>query len=458
MNLRPYQTDIVSRTRRALSNSRSALVVLGCGGGKSVIAGTIAKMATDKSNRVLFLVHRQELCQQIAQTFNACGVNSDLCSIEMVQSLARHPERIKAPALVIVDECHHAQAAGYQKVLDACGKAYRIGFTATPERLDGKKISEVFRERVDGPSVSWLINNKFLSPYAAYNYPDVDTSNLRKRAGEFRREDVAQAMGKFQYGHAVKNWLNIAKGKKTIVYNHSILAALNTAEAYRAAGISAAEIDGATPKAEREKIVSEFRAGKIMVLCNVDLFGEGFDVPDCECVQLLRPTASFTVFVQQSMRSMRYKEGKTAIILDHTGNIERFGVPTCWKAPASRKKKKAMEFPTAKTCNNCFAVYEVNSPAEYRKPCPCCGFVAVAEHEADERTVLDVDLQAIAGGVPSLSNVIESVEDCKTFEDLEQYQKQQGYKRGWVFYQAKFRHIRISARAMGQAMMCLKHN
>ena len=453
INLRPYQSDLIRRTRAALMRSRSAMVVLGCGGGKSVIAGSIAKMTTDNGKRVLFIVHRRELCQQIEHTFRECGVNMKLCSIAMVQTISRHPEKIAMPALIIIDEAHHVMARGYRKVLDACADAYRIGFTATPDRLDGQNISEIFTERVEGPSVSWLIEHNFLAGYTAYNFPGFNSDELRMRAGEFRTEDVNNAMAKFQYGEAVKQWLKLANGKKTIVYNHSVEAAKITASKYCEAGIKAAELDGNTPQAEREQIVQAFRDGEITVLTNVDLFGEGFDVPDCECVQLLRPTASFTVFVQQSMRSMRYREGKHALILDHTENIKRFGVPTAWK----KRKNKAV-YPTIKTCPECFHVYEVKSPQEAGQPCPQCGFKPekVAGEEAGERderkpaVTLDVDLRAVGadGGIPDFSKVI-TLEECKTFEDLVRYQKQQGYKFGWVIYRAKAMKIKIPGKYYG---------
>lgn len=114
---------------------------------------------------------------------------------------------------------------------------------------------------------------------------------------------------------------------------------------FNAHGIRAIHIDGDTPKQERDDIISRFRSGEITILCNVDLISEGFDVPDCECAILLRPTKSLTLYIQQSMRCMRYKPDKRAIIIDHVGNYARFGLPDAdrsWTLEGRKRIKKSV--------------------------------------------------------------------------------------------------------------------
>ena len=98
MQLREYQAELIGRIRLAIMHGRKSIVsVLGCGGGKSVIQAEISRSATVKGNRVLFLVHRKELCEQITGTFSAQGVNMDLCSVSMVQTVSRRLEQIPEP-------------------------------------------------------------------------------------------------------------------------------------------------------------------------------------------------------------------------------------------------------------------------------------------------------------------------------------------------------------------------
>src|SRR5690625_7974550 len=89
------------------------------------------------------------------------------------------------------------------------------------------------------------------------------------------------------------------------------------AKEFQEQGINAVHFDGETPKKERKQIIKDFRKGKITILCNVDLISVGFDCPDVDCCILLRPTDSTALYIQQACRALRYREGKTAIILDH---------------------------------------------------------------------------------------------------------------------------------------------
>src|SRR5699024_249331 len=128
-----------------------------------------------------------------------------------------------------------------------------------------------------------------------------------------------------------------------IVYAHSIEFSKKVAQEFNEAGISAEHADSKTPAKEREKIMSDFKTGKIKVLCNVDLISEGFDVPDCTVVIMLRPTESLVLDIQQSMRCMRYKPNKKATIIDHVANYTRFGLPDTprtWSLEGRPKKEK----------------------------------------------------------------------------------------------------------------------
>ena len=160
--------------------------------------------------------------------------------------------------------------------------------------------------------------------------------------GEFVIDE--NEMGKSTiYGDVIGHYKKLADGKQAICYCSTLSLSKRTAQAFNDAGILSVHIDGETPKTERKEAVEAFRQGKIKILCNVDLISEGFDVPDCDCAILLRPTKSLNLFIQQSMRCMRYKPGKEAVIIDHVGNVFRHGFPDddrVWSLESKKKRQK----------------------------------------------------------------------------------------------------------------------
>ncbi len=431
MELREYQQNLINDIKKELmKGKKSVCAVLGCGGGKSVIQGMIAKSATDKGNRVLFLVHRKELCQQISGTFDLCGVDFYLCSISMVQTVTRRITRILPPQLIITDECHHCLSDSYKKIYDAFPEAIRLGFTATPCRLSEGGLGDVFDSMVEGVSTRWLIDNGYLADYDYYSVKLVDTSGLHTKRGEFDSNDVAALMDNRRiYGETLETWHRLADGKKTIIYCATIQSSKETVSKFRESGISAAHLDGTTNKTERENTIRDFRDGKITVLSNVDLFGEGFDVPDCECVILLRPTQSLTLHIQQSMRSMRYQEGKRTIIIDHVANVYRHGLPDDvheWTLE-TKKKKKANEV-LVKECPVCFAVIR-----NTQKACPKCGYMFPHNERESDIEALETELKKISR--EDLKNArYEDYKKIDNWDDMEQFRKARNYKFMWSIH------------------------
>lgn len=431
IKLRPYQQQLIDNIRASIkSGHKNVCAVLGCGGGKSVIQGNIARMATAQKNQVLFLVHRKELCRQIEQTFIDCGVDLMYCDIGMVQTVCRRLGKISEPRLIITDECHHCLSTSYRNIYAYYPQATLLGFTATPARMNEGGLGAVFDDLIMSVSTSWLIENHYLAPYKYYGVELADTSRLHTKNGDFDKREVEALMNKSAiFGSAVENWLKLANGKKTIVYCSSIATSEATAEAFRAAGIVAAHLDGTTPQNIRTATVQAFRNGEITVLCNVDLFGEGFDVPDCEAVVLLRPTKSLTLHIQQSMRSMRYSPAnpdKVALILDHVGNFTRHGLPDDereWTLEAKEKKKKQEIL--VKQCPNCFAVVKNTA-----KECSSCGYEFKAQERAEQEVIEDVILQEI------LRRPYDDYKKCKNFLELDTFRRAKKYKFAWSLHKA----------------------
>lgn len=439
MILREYQADLIGKIRFAiLHGSRSIVSVLGCGGGKSVIQAEIARSATAKGNRVLFLVHRKELCEQITGTFTAQGVDMGLCSVSMVQTVSRHIDNLPEPRIIITDEAHHSTAASYKKIYAAFPDACRLGFTATPCRLNKGGLGEVYDKLITSVTTQWLIEHNYLSPYKYYSVKLADTSGLHIKAGDYKADEIAELMqNKEIYGETVKQWEKLAKNKKTIAYCASVEAAEQTAEQFRQAGYTAASLSGSTPKELRAQIMQNFRDSKIMILTNCELFGEGLDVPDCECTVLLRPTQSLTLYIQQSMRSMRYMPGKTAIIIDHVGNCYLHGLPDDNREWTLEPKKKQENMVKIRECPQCYAVY----PPTQQK-CPYCGYAAVKEIQRKDKEVVEIDLVEMKRQ-DDIRNTRLSDADLRTWPEVVEFQKLHGYKFAWCIRYAAMNDIPI---------------
>ena len=439
MELRPYQAELINNIRLSIKHGHKSIVsVLGCGGGKSVIQAEIARSATDKGNRVLFLVHRKELCEQITNTFTAQGVDMELCSVSMVQTVSRHIEKIQAPKIIITDEAHHSTANTYKKIYNAFPDALKLGFTATPCRLNAGGLGEVYEDLITSVSTQWLIDNHYLSPYKYYSVKLADTSGLHIKAGDYKADEIAELMQNSEiYGETVKQWERLAKNKKTIAYCASVKAAEETAEQFRQAGYTARALSGNTPKELRAKIMQDFRDSKIMILTNCELFGEGLDVPDCECTILLRPTQSLTLYIQQSMRSMRYMPNKTAIIIDHVGNCYLHGLPDDEREWTLEPKKKQENTVKIRECPMCFSVYPPT-----KQKCPYCGYAAVKEIQRKDKEVVEIDLVEMKRQ-DDIRNTRLADAVLETWAQVVEFQKIHKYKFAWCIRYAAVNDIPI---------------
>lgn len=441
MPLRPYQNELVEEVRQAWrEGKRAPCIVLGCGGGKSCVVAEIARRTTFNGKRVLFIVHRKELVDQIAATFTRWGVLMDLCTVGMVQTITRRLRKLPKPALIITDENHHSLAESYKRIYEYFSEVPRIGVTATPVRLNGDGLGDVNDKLIIGKSTKWLIANRYLAPYDYYAPGVADLTGLHTKRGEYVQSDVEKAMIKNKvFGDVIRYYKKLANGKKAVCYCASIKHSEATAAAFRDAGISAEHIDGNTPKAERSRIVAAFRSGEIQILCNVDLISEGFDVPDCECAILLRPTHSLTLYIQQSMRCMRYRDNKRAVIIDHVGNYARFGMPDDdreWTLDKKEKRTYAQREKEASEkvcqCPECFFTFSADAASN--GCCPHCGAMLP---KRERKLSVEEDAQLIK--VEGFTLDFETLDDCHSYYDLLQYAIKHGYKRGWAYFQAKRR-------------------
>ena len=368
IELREYQQDLYDKTVSAFrQGNKRVLVTVGCGAGKSYI---FAKMAERTRGPVLVLTHRRELLDQTGSLFREHGIDA---RVEMILTEANRLGQYERPALIITDEAHLSRSNSWMKVLDYYN-THTVGFTATPVRLDGKPLGDIYDSLVTGVSVKWLIENHRLAPYEYYAPSVVETDGLRVQAGDYVIKDLEQLMSdRAIYSDVLKSWERLAKGQKTIAYCVSVKHAQKTAAMFREAGYPAVEIDGGTPPKKRAQIMEDFRKGEITVLCNVGIISEGVSIDDVTCCLLLRPTESHALYWQQGMRAMRYQPGKVATIIDCVGNYTRnplFDADVEWSLNQSLRKKPRINAEgdfVIRTCPRCFKVFKTASL------CPYCG-------------------------------------------------------------------------------------
>ncbi|HUQ93848.1 MAG TPA: DEAD/DEAH box helicase [Bryobacteraceae bacterium] len=407
ITLRPYQVDMLARARVALRTHKSVLIQAPTGAGKTALAASmIGTAAMEKNIASAFICHRQELLDQTAETFEKVGIDYGFCAagrpfnpykpvlICSIGTLINRMDRIGPRGFLIWDEAHHTAATTWAKVRANYGDAFNVGLTATPERLDGKGLEQQFAAIVPGPSVLWLIENGFLSKYRGFAPTKPNLAGVHTRGGDYAVDELEHVMDqKLIIGDAIKHYRRHADGKRAVVFCVTVTHAEHTAELFRDAGIVAICLHAGTPKDERRLAVQAFRDGQVKVLCNVNLFSEGFDLPAMEAVILLRPTKSLGMYMQQVGRSLRPYPGKAAaIILDHAGNMAQHGLPDDereWSLKGRKKKKKKGDEPVIpiRNCPECFAAHR---PAPV---CPECGHVYTVQGRALEE--VDGDLTEI---------------------------------------------------------------
>ena len=454
ITLRPYQQDFINDVReRFKAKKRHVVGVAPCGSGKTIMTGWMIRESAKRGRRSIFFVHRRELIRQTSLAFTQLGIEHGIIDskspmqldlpvqIASVQTLARRIDKIPAPDFLVCDECHHILAGTYKKILAHCPNAYLLGVTATPLRMGGVTLNDAFDSMVESLSVNELIKLGNLTRFK-YFAPlhDIDLSAVRSKFGEFNQDDLANVMmDNAVVGDVVGKYCELALGKSAICYCVNVAHSIEVAKSFNAAGIPAAHCDGETPQSDRDIIVDEFRRGNIKVLCNAELFGEGFDVPNMQAVILARPTQSLTLFIQQSMRPLRpdpNDPNKVAIIIDHVKNYKRHGFPNThheWSLDPNTE-----HFTKCPFCDEWIKPRHVKG----KRICPECGKELPSGKTervgSRERKTVDGDLVQLHVDFDSVPKPNETAikEKPTTPEELLAAAKRKGYKTGWVAFQS----------------------
>lgn len=353
--LRDYQREMQTRLFSAWRSHRSVLVQMPTGTGKThVLASVIAAFLREKSlalseahGAVWIIAHRRELVSQIESTVARYGIGQETGTVRAmsIQWLSRHWEDVEGrPALIVIDEAHHALAATYMELWRRYPEALKLGLTATPCRLNGRGFTDLFEELL----TSWSIGEFILKGHLSlFDYVTICSGSAEQRLiaglekrgadGDYQIKEMESALNhRPSIERLYESVACYASGRKGIVYAISRDHAHRIADCYNSHGLLAAGIDSGTPSGERQRLVEEFRNNRLQVLVNVDIFSEGFDCPDVEFVQLARPTLSLSKYLQQVGRGLRRSEGKGAcMLIDNVGLYRVFGLPTTeWDWPA----------------------------------------------------------------------------------------------------------------------------
>ncbi len=365
---RPYQENAIEMVTNGLLHgpARRALVVLATGLGKTYVAAeSIRRARMQRSLRVLAIAHTNPLVYQLERAFwptltprestliwnglehppseQLDRADNVFACIDSLHAAVEKGWDLAPFDVVLVDECHHAGAVMYQRVLreltaGAATGPFLLGLTATPWRPDGANIEDTFGEPLVTVDLVTGLRRGFLAEVDYRMYTDnVDWKRLSQLSGKkLSPKSINRTLFIHEWDDAVVDSLQAAWGEqaspRAIVFCGNIDHALRMRDRINALGFTSAEaiysgsssVRAQTPW-ERNRVLSDFEAGDVGVICTVDIFNEGVDVPDVNIIVFQRVTHSRRIFIQQLGRGLRLSPGKRrAIVLDFVSDIRRF--------------------------------------------------------------------------------------------------------------------------------------
>ena len=346
--LRPYQKQFIADVYAQIkAGAKRILGFSGTGTGKTVVAAQVISHAVAKKRRTLFVVHRDTLIGQTHEKLTLFGLgdcgfiksgwkeNKDaLVQVASIQTLARRNWWYDYAAdVIILDEAHLTSfhAIVQQMMHSIFPQAIYLGLTATPWRLSKREsLGDIYQTLVSAPMPSQMINSGFLSKpsYFSPNQADLESVGT-STSGEFEVGQLALVCDRPELiEQTVRDWFNLAYGRRTIVFAIDVAHARHLAQAFSAAGVSAAFVDGTMSEKVTTQIYQQLATGETLVLCSCQKLVEGFDLPSVNAVVLARPTHSRSLHFQMIGRGLRLspETGKTdCLVIDTAGNIFRHG-------------------------------------------------------------------------------------------------------------------------------------
>ncbi|NLX77056.1 MAG: DEAD/DEAH box helicase family protein [Clostridiaceae bacterium] len=373
---KPYgaQIEALYHLERARSEVSKGLVVMATGVGKTYLAAFDSR----KYKKILFVAHREEILNQACQVFSKVMPDKTFGMFKSsvtekdadvifasVQTLGKpkylndnwfKPDHFQ---YVIIDEFHHVAAQRYKAIVDYFRPEFLLGLTATPFRMDKKDIYSYCDDNVIYElNLKEAIERGYLVPFNYYGiYDDTDYSRISYRNGKYDEKELEDALSKPKRAELVLKYFRRYKKSKAIAFCCSIKHANVMTEAFISAGIPAASVHtGEGPYTEdRKTAVQKLVNGELSILFVVDIFNEGVDVPEIDTVLFLRPTESYTVFLQQLGRGLRKCENKdVTIVLDFVGNYKLapvLPVLLSGENPMAAERRAFYEYTYPEGCN-----------------------------------------------------------------------------------------------------------
>lgn len=371
-------------------------VVMPTGSGKSIVIAELCRDALQRwpETRVLMLTHQKELIEQNAEKLRTLwpdaplGIYSasigrrqlDQITFAGIQSVRSRAKDIGHVDIIVIDECHlcsHNDTGSYRRLINellAINPSLRIiGFSATPYRLGHGLITEkpaLFDDLIEPTDVRELIKAGHLAPLKSkHTELTYDTAGIHKRGGDFIESELSERVNTTaQNVSVVEEIILRGRERKTwLIFCAGVDHAYAVAEQIRACGISCDTVTGETAKADRERMLEEFKAGRLRALTNANCLTTGVDVPGIDLVAMLRPTASPGLYVQMAGRGLRIAPSKTdCLILDFAGVVAMHGPLTDVQMP--QPGKPTGEAPV-KACPECAELIHLSFMV-----CPECGY------------------------------------------------------------------------------------
>ena len=406
MILRPYQLQLQHKGRLSFRDGhRAPLIVAPTGSGKTLIFADIAKKSADKNNRVLILVHRQEILEQTLSKLYAMDVTAgkissgsrmttNLIQVAMVQTLARRLAYARKPDLIICDEFHHSTANTWTNIFSKWKDVNRIGFTATPCRLDGVGLRQVADDLIEGPTIASLVEDGYLSFPVIKRPPEEHVMKLHVKMGDFDRKEQAEKLSsKRIVGDVIEHYRKYLWKEPTVCFVPRLDYGEMMAKMFREIGLRALLVQGGQKyRADRERGIRGLADGSIHIIMSAEVVAEGVDIPVMTGAIMLRRTMSLAMYLQMAGRPLRpvyargynlgTKEGRLqaiangpkprAYILDHVGNYYLHGHVLAdreWSLDSEKSDPRKEKAPTITICPRCEGVW----PGRI-KICPDCGY------------------------------------------------------------------------------------
>jgi DNA repair protein RadD len=461
MELFPDQGIVLEQAREKLRQIKPIgrrpriLVQAPCGFGKTAVAAYIAKSVMERGLQSWFICHRDFLLSQTSKTFDDVGIEHSYMAagrefnqhaktqIGMIGSLKSRACKIDPPTVAIWDECHHMGAKTWAERMNAMPDTIHIGLSATPMRTDKIGLEAFFDELVLGPTVAELISKKRLSDYHYFTPSKPDLSNVHIRMGEYVTTELDEEMTKAKIiGDIVWSYKKHANGTRAVYFATSVNTSKRYAAAFNDAGISSVHLDADSSASERKQAAIDMAMGRLQIITNVGLFGEGFDLAahagmpvTIETVGLCRPTKSLPLLIQQQMRCMRAKE-YPGIILDHAGCYAEHDFLPDDAIEWSLKGAKRNELVGTFQCQGCGATLRRSASL-----CSYCG-------EDNSKRIAEVkarkEAEHIAGELSKVERENRERQDkiqrgmAKSLEELIKFGREKGYKNPHAW--ARFVH------------------